>query len=172
MSKKVTATLATTAALALTIGALFFPSTLNESEPVASGTVLTINETGEPVTIETETEPEITPESTPAPVVEAPTEIVPEPAPVEPATEAPTEIQPDQGFPLEEYGDGCKSYDTSPNWIICPTEAYSADMGIKIDICAQEDSRNCYWDAKRYGNGLGSSFINVEGVIFHPEESL
>lgn len=76
----------------------------------------------------------------------------------------------DQGSPLEEYGDGCKSYDDAPNWIVCPTEAYSADMAIRVAICEQEDSRNCYWDAQRFGNGQGTSFINIEGVIYTPSD--
>lgn len=76
----------------------------------------------------------------------------------------------DSGYPLTEYGDGCVSYDDSPNWVVCPTEAYSADLRVTLTICEQEDSRNCYWDAKRMGNGLGTSFINIEGIIYTPSD--
>lgn len=167
MANKLTTILAALAAtVALGTAATFIPVSAPESEPIASGTEITINETGEPVFIE-ETEPATEIETVEAPI-EAPVEIE-EPAPIE--TQAPTEIETkDEGFPLPEYGDGCRSYDDQPNWIICPTEAYSADRRVTLTICEQEDSRNCYWDAKRMGNGLGTSFVNIEGIIYTPSD--
>lgn len=32
--------------------------------------------------------------------------------------------------------------------------------------CASEDSANCYWDAATMGNGVGDSFVTVEGHMF------
>jgi hypothetical protein len=32
--------------------------------------------------------------------------------------------------------------------------------------CPVEDSTNCYWDASIAGNGIGTSFVNIEGHIF------
>lgn len=32
-----------------------------------------------------------------------------------------------------------------------------------VTRCRQEDSRNCWWDAKRRGNGVGHSFVNLRG---------
>lgn len=29
--------------------------------------------------------------------------------------------------------------------------------------CRQEDSRNCWWNARVRGNGLGTSFLNLNG---------
>lgn len=38
-----------------------------------------------------------------------------------------------------------------------------------LEPCPTEDSDNCYWDAQRQGNGEGSSFIVLDGVIYYPE---
>jgi len=40
---------------------------------------------------------------------------------------------------------------------------------IVLPPCAQEDSLNCYWDASKRGNGLGKSFININGTYFYAE---
>lgn len=33
--------------------------------------------------------------------------------------------------------------------------------------CAEEDSRNCYWNAAHRGNGRGRSFIDVHGRAYY-----
>lgn len=43
--------------------------------------------------------------------------------------------------------------------------------------CEYEDTANCYWDAQTFGNGIGTSFINIgpEGginlTIYIPQSS-
>lgn len=32
-----------------------------------------------------------------------------------------------------------------------------------LPMCATEDSTNCKWDADTQGNGIGQSFIDIEG---------
>jgi hypothetical protein len=36
--------------------------------------------------------------------------------------------------------------------------------GVKMPACEEEDSRNCYWNAATMGNGMGRSFVDVNGV--------
>lgn len=33
--------------------------------------------------------------------------------------------------------------------------------------CPLEDSTNCYWDASSSGNGVGSSFIDIDGTAYY-----
>lgn len=33
--------------------------------------------------------------------------------------------------------------------------------------CPQEDSRNCYWDAGHRGNGIGHSFVDLNGTAYY-----
>jgi len=33
--------------------------------------------------------------------------------------------------------------------------------------CEYEDSPNCAWDASESGNGVGHSFVNVDGQVFY-----
>jgi hypothetical protein len=40
---------------------------------------------------------------------------------------------------------------------------------ITLVPCPEEDSRNCYWDATRQGNGIGTSFVNIDGTYYYPE---
>ena len=35
--------------------------------------------------------------------------------------------------------------------------------------CEPEDSTNCYWNAQQMGNGLGTSFVNIDGVYYYAE---
>lgn len=35
-----------------------------------------------------------------------------------------------------------------------------------MPACEYEDSENCYWDASTMGNGVGVSFVNVDGEWF------
>jgi len=32
--------------------------------------------------------------------------------------------------------------------------------------CPTEDSTNCFWDAPNVGNGLGTGFVDINGVLF------
>lgn len=32
--------------------------------------------------------------------------------------------------------------------------------------CETEDSNNCYWDALEMGNGVGRSFLNMNGKLY------
>lgn len=36
-----------------------------------------------------------------------------------------------------------------------------------LPTCAHEDSTNCAWDASTQGNGVGTSFIDLAGVVIH-----
>lgn len=36
-----------------------------------------------------------------------------------------------------------------------------------LPLCAEEDSRNCYWDADVLGNGEGRSFIDINGTAYY-----
>lgn len=38
-----------------------------------------------------------------------------------------------------------------------------------LTACATEDSDNCYWDAATHGNGTGTSFISLDGVLYFAE---
>lgn len=35
-----------------------------------------------------------------------------------------------------------------------------------LPACATEDSTNCVWDAERSGNGQGTSFVDLNGVVY------
>lgn len=35
--------------------------------------------------------------------------------------------------------------------------------------CEYEDSTNCIWNAQEQGNGIGESFVNIEGEVFYIE---
>ncbi|QOC59329.1 hypothetical protein SEA_LIFES_123 [Microbacterium phage Lifes] len=36
-----------------------------------------------------------------------------------------------------------------------------------IPACATEDSTNCYWAGGSQGNGLGQSFIDINGTAYY-----
>lgn len=33
--------------------------------------------------------------------------------------------------------------------------------------CATEDSSNCYWSASDQGNGIGVSFLDIQGTAYY-----
>ena len=35
--------------------------------------------------------------------------------------------------------------------------------------CAEEDSMNCYWDADTMGNGIGRSFVDINGTAYYAD---
>lgn len=39
--------------------------------------------------------------------------------------------------------------------------------GWEMTPCKYEDSRNCLWDARHRGNGIGRSFINIRGRVIY-----
>lgn len=36
-----------------------------------------------------------------------------------------------------------------------------------LPTCKHEDSSNCYWNAKRQGNGKGRSFVALKGKVYY-----
>lgn len=36
-----------------------------------------------------------------------------------------------------------------------------------LPVCSTEDSTNCYWDATVQGNGLGQSFVDINGTAHY-----
>lgn len=42
-------------------------------------------------------------------------------------------------------------------------------IALVLTECTTEDSDNCYWDAATMGNGEGTSFVVIDGVVFFPE---
>lgn len=51
---------------------------------------------------------------------------------------------------------GIASATTDP----CPFELAT------LPPCEYEDSADCYWDAANRGNGIGDSFVDIDGLIF------
>lgn len=43
------------------------------------------------------------------------------------------------------------------------------DNAIVLTPCEQEDSANCYWDNEVRGNGVGTSFVDIDGIAYYPE---
>lgn len=35
-----------------------------------------------------------------------------------------------------------------------------------LPACPTEDSTNCVWDAQEQGNGLGTSFVDIDGTLY------
>lgn len=42
-------------------------------------------------------------------------------------------------------------------------------MSTELAACEFEDSTNCIWNAQEQGNGIGESFIDIEGETFYIE---
>lgn len=40
----------------------------------------------------------------------------------------------------------------------------------QFPACEYEDSRNCAWDASERGNGLGRSFVDINGTPYYLDE--
>lgn len=36
-----------------------------------------------------------------------------------------------------------------------------------LPACVTESSTNCYWDATTSGNGLGRSFVDIDGIAYY-----
>jgi hypothetical protein len=41
-----------------------------------------------------------------------------------------------------------------------------------LPACQSEDSSNCYYDASANGNGVGSSFVDINGTAYRSAEEL
>lgn len=41
-----------------------------------------------------------------------------------------------------------------------------------LQNCEFEDSTNCFWNATEQGNGLGQSFIDIDGVAYYLSDSI
>lgn len=51
---------------------------------------------------------------------------------------------------------------TGPVWV-----EFNTGSLWSMPRCAHEDSRNCYWNAKRSGNGKGRSFVHLKGKTYY-----
>jgi hypothetical protein len=40
------------------------------------------------------------------------------------------------------------------------------DYPVTLEPCAYEDSADCYWNAQERGNGIGQSFVDIDGIAF------
>lgn len=51
---------------------------------------------------------------------------------------------------------------------VSPGRAYSSpdDHTTTLRPCVYEDSSNCFWDARKRGNGKGQSFVNIDGHVY------
>lgn len=49
----------------------------------------------------------------------------------------------------------------APTWV-----EFNTGSLWSLPDCKHEDSRNCFWSAKRQGNGKGRSFANVKGKTY------
>lgn len=49
-------------------------------------------------------------------------------------------------------------------------QSFSNPPEPSLPACSQEDSANCYWDARIHGNGTGRSFVDLKGHTFYLEE--
>jgi len=41
------------------------------------------------------------------------------------------------------------------------------DNHVVLPYCQTEDSVDCYWDAEKQGNGVGRSFIDLDGYTYY-----
>lgn len=111
-----------------------------------------IDEPSSPLVVATQPPATVTPEQY---VVTA----APVPVPIEPVIpDVPTEPEPAMPTVAAE--------DT----LALPADGGMVDpasiMAALATPCAQEDSTNCFWRADLRGNGIGDSFVNIEGHLF------
>ena len=45
-------------------------------------------------------------------------------------------------------------------------------MPENLVACEYEDSTNCIWNAQEQGNGIGESFVDIDGETFYIETTL
>lgn len=66
---------------------------------------------------------------------------------------------------VKGHGDcGVTPHTARHRWTVkCPRDGFKRSLR----PCREEDSRNCYWDARRAGNQVGASFIDVRGHASH-----
>jgi len=73
---------------------------------------------------------------------------LPDPAPVDAPSQAPAIEAPSQEAPAIDAPVSGPTYTLPP--------------------CASEDSDNCYWDASERGNGQGTDFVALNGMVYYP----
>lgn len=66
---------------------------------------------------------------------------------------------------------GCAPHQSEPTTqsVDLPAPIESEHPTLTLPPCPVEDAENCYWDAARMGNGLGRSFVNIDGTYYYPE---
>lgn len=57
---------------------------------------------------------------------------------------------------------------TITRWVSVAAMAVGIAAGAVVTVavvaqCPTEDSRNCYWNARTQGNGVGQSFVDING---------
>ena len=68
------------------------------------------------------------------------------------------------------FGDHGRSTNDMPVCTDAIADAGGVCKGEPLPPCPVEDADNCYWDATTMGNGLGRSFITVNGVTTYVED--
>lgn len=116
------------------------------SAPSAGAETLSVNETGEPVTI---TPVESTPAPTPSPTIE------------------PTIVPDEKEVAVEVGSDKAVEVGTVSITPQLPEETVWSVEPTTLPYCEQEDSINCFWDAQILGNGTGESFVNIGGSVYY-----
>lgn len=53
---------------------------------------------------------------------------------------------------------------SGPKWV-----EFNTGSLWSVVACKTDDSRNCYWDASKRGNGKGRDFVNLNGKTFYPK---
>lgn len=126
----------------LACGGFVYAIGMGMSEPAPHSTPVASGEKVELSEPTAEPPPEPTITELPVPVIES-VPVVVEPAPI-------TDV----------------SIQSVPEPIAVEAEALPT---LNLPPCEQEDSENCYWDAARMGNGLGRSFVNIDGTYYYEE---
>jgi hypothetical protein len=57
---------------------------------------------------------------------------------------------------------------------VCALLALAASLGATVYLgghphlppCADEEAHNCVWDASEQGNGRGTDFVDIGGVVY------
>ncbi|MCI2958234.1 hypothetical protein MN032_11045 [Agromyces atrinae] len=112
--------------------------------------------------------PEVAPVEAVAPV--APVEVPPvvEPAPVE---IAPAPVAAPIGAAESDPWDGGPMVWTDDEVEAVFEDGYNAGIALAVHAfstpCETEDSDNCYWDARVFGNELGESFVTIRGESYY-----
>ena len=44
-------------------------------------------------------------------------------------------------------------------------------MATTLGACEYEDSTNCFWNAQEAGNGIGQSFVDIDGIAYYVNDT-